>query len=167
MQSCDEKTDNFRTDGCAVLLYQLAANELIIYEKPPTVLRAINGTNLYSSPRPLSPLDPVRAAAIAQAAGLVPIRSKSPPGPVSPILLASSVTSKIVETPGEGSGWAAGRINTPGRGSVHLPLPVLIEPVLPEPRHLTLHRRPAGDFGFSLRRSVVVERTSSNDSSPR
>ena len=164
-------------DDSTMLVENTLKNELIIYEKPPTVLRANNGLSaqnsihVYSSPRPLSPLDPATAAAIAQASGLVSTRSKSPLDHVP--LAASSpphptpssiVIKRPVEPAGEGNGWAAGRINTPGGGAIHLPLPVMAEPVLPEPRHLTLHRRPAGDFGFSLRRSVVVERTSSSDS---
>jgi len=164
-------------DDSTMLVENTLKNELIIYEKPPTVLRANNGLSaqnsihVYSSPRPLSPLDPATAAAIAQASGLVSTRSKSPLSPV-PLAFSSPphptpssiVIKQPVEPPGEGNGWAAGRINTPGGGAIHLPLPVMAEPVLPDPRHLTLHRRPAGDFGFSLRRTVVVERTSSSDS---
>lgn len=127
-------------------------------------------TFTYSCPRPhLAPLDAATAAAIAAAAGLVPAENSRPSGALSTTAKASA---KLLwsEPPGEGSGWLD-RIKT--HKSLHssssslpssLPLPALFEPALPEPRDLTLQRKETGDFGFSLRRSVVVER-SPNDPS--
>lgn len=157
-------------------------NELIIYEKPPAVLgmkkigpptlpksfgHPANGASqreeeefTYSSPRPLAPLDAATAAAIAAAAGLVPAELKAPPSVAAPPPPVSIWT----EPPGEGCGWLD-RIKTHKtlpRSS--LSLPALVEPILPDPRDLTLQRKETGDFGFSLRRSVVVER-SPNDPS--
>lgn len=129
----------------------------------------------YSSPRPhLAPLDAATAAAIAAAAGLVPADNSRPPSAATAkpttMTTTTAVAVKVLwsEPPGEGSGWLD-RIKT--HKSLHsssssscLPLPALVEPALPEPRDLTLQRKETGDFGFSLRRSVVVER-SPNDPS--
>ena len=123
----------------------------------------------YSSPRPLAPLDAFTAAAIAARAGLVPSEHKPLPPSVSVATAVGSTSpnSKPVlwrEPPGEGCGWLD-HIKT--HKSLHrssLALPPLVEPALPEPRDLTLQRKETGDFGFSLRRSVVVER-SPNDPS--
>lgn len=157
-------------------------NELIIYEKPPAVLgtkkvgpptlpkpfaHQANGASqreeeefTYSSPRPLAPLDAATAAAIAAAAGLVPAELKVPPSVAAPLPPVSIWT----EPPGEGCGWLD-RIKThKSLSRSSLLLPSLVEPALPEPRDLTLQRKETGDFGFSLRRSVVVER-SPNDPS--
>lgn len=41
-----------------------------------------------------------------------------------------------------------------------LQLPVLVPPPLPEPRELELQRRNTGDFGFSLRRTTMLDRRS-------
>lgn len=43
---------------------------------------------------------------------------------------------------------------------MHLPLPNIVPLVLPKPRTLTIQRQPAprSDFGFSLRRAMIVER---------
>ncbi|KAI9561532.1 hypothetical protein GHT06_012491 [Daphnia sinensis] len=127
-------------------------------------------TFTYSCPRPqVAPLDAATAAAIAAAAGLVPAESSRPSGALS-ATAKSSAKLLWSEPPGEGSGWLD-RIKT--HKSLHssssslpssLPLPALFEPALPEPRDLTLQRKETGDFGFSLRRSVVVER-SPNDPS--
>lgn len=162
-------------------------NELIIYEKPPAVLGGTknvhppagaisaqmaspfnrwqfppaNGASqrqeeefTYSTPRPIGELDDATAAAIAAVVGLVPTRTPpSIPAPAPPVSL-------WLEPPGEGSGWLDKMKLFPKS----LPLPALVEPALPEPRDLTLQRKEAGDFGFSLRRSVVVEK-SPNDPS--
>lgn len=129
----------------------------------------------YSSPRPhLAPLDAATAAAIAAAAGLVPADNSRPPSAATakPTTTTTTVVAVKVlwsEPPGEGSGWLD-RIKThkslhsSSSSSSSLPLPALVEPALPEPRDLTLQRKETGDFGFSLRRSVVVER-SPNDPS--
>ncbi len=124
----------------------------------------------YSSPRPLAPLDAATAAAIAAAAGLVPAERRPLPPSVT-ITTAAGSTSPISpkpilwrEPPGEGCGWLD---HIKVHKSLHrssLALPALVEPALPEPRDLTLQRKETGDFGFSLRRSVVVER-SPNDPS--
>lgn len=39
-----------------------------------------------------------------------------------------------------------------------LQLPVLVPPTIPEPRELELQRRTTGDFGFSLRRTTMLDR---------
>ncbi|KAM9331737.1 unconventional myosin-XVIIIa-like [Pholidichthys leucotaenia] len=41
---------------------------------------------------------------------------------------------------------------------IDLQLPVLIAPTLPHPRELELQRRSTGDFGFSLRRTTMLDR---------
>lgn len=41
---------------------------------------------------------------------------------------------------------------------VDLQLPVLVAPPVPDPRELQLQRRNTGDFGFSLRRTTMIER---------
>ncbi|XP_031331512.1 uncharacterized protein LOC116162118 [Photinus pyralis] len=48
----------------------------------------------------------------------------------------------------------------------NLPLPPVIPLVLPKPRTLTIQRQkaPRNDFGFSLRRAMVLERSDSNNS---
>ncbi|XP_034540446.1 unconventional myosin-XVIIIa-like [Notolabrus celidotus] len=42
---------------------------------------------------------------------------------------------------------------------VDLQLPMLVAPPVPDPRELELQRRNTGDFGFSLRRTTMLERT--------
>lgn len=48
--------------------------------------------------------------------------------------------------------------------NIHLPLPEIVPIVLPQPRTLKIQRQkpPRNDFGFSLRRAMVLERISSN-----
>ena len=48
------------------------------------------------------------------------------------------------------------------QGIIDLALPDIVPLELPEPRELVIHRQPPprSDFGFSLRRAVVCERTS-------
>ena len=138
-------------------------------------------TFTYSRPRPhLAPLDAATAAAIAAAAGLVPADNSRPSAAASPAATAAvtakpnTTAVKVLwsELPGEGSGWldhikthkSLLLTSSSSSSSSSLPLPALIEPALPEPRDLTLQRKETGDFGFSLRRSVVVER-SPNDPS--
>ncbi|XP_029704710.1 unconventional myosin-XVIIIa-like isoform X7 [Takifugu rubripes] len=41
-----------------------------------------------------------------------------------------------------------------------LQLPMLVPPTIPEPRELELQRRTTGDFGFSLRRTTMLDRQS-------
>lgn len=47
---------------------------------------------------------------------------------------------------------------------INLPLPDIVPIVLPKPRTLVVQRQkpPRSDFGFSLRRAMVLERTGSN-----
>ena len=183
-------------------------NELIVYEKPPSVLVGSHstqkktgpptmpkrfllqqqqsngslgagskeeaGSNVYSIPRPVKPLDPNAAAAIAAATGLVPT-SKFEIFCVlsrfffSLIYFSSFIdesmrknTWKALDPAGEGYGWAEHAFKTLD-GRFHLP--PLKDPVLPEPRDIILQRREkTGDFGFSLRRSVVVDRSSDQPS---
>ena len=161
-------------------------NELIIYERPPSVLtpakrgpptlpkRYPMATNLfqangassrstkseedsraYSIPRSHTPLDPQTAAIIAAAAGLTSISNESPSKQVASRFLAARGPA------GEGCGWGLGSPCSKSAVDLNaskLSLPTLIAPVLPEPRDLTLIRQETGDFGFSLRRAVVVER---------
>jgi len=46
---------------------------------------------------------------------------------------------------------------------VNLQLPEVAPPSCPQPRELTLRRQAAGDFGFTLRKGVVLERLGSGD----
>jgi len=46
---------------------------------------------------------------------------------------------------------------------VNLQLPDVAPPSCPQPRELVLHRQAAGDFGFTLRKGVVLERLGSGD----
>lgn len=40
----------------------------------------------------------------------------------------------------------------------NLQLPLVVPPPIPDPRELDLQRRPTGDFGFSLRRTTMLDR---------
>ncbi|XP_046385320.1 unconventional myosin-XVIIIa isoform X4 [Ischnura elegans] len=64
---------------------------------------------------------------------------------------------------GEAGGWLGGRWGEEGPlPGANLPLPAVASAPLPRPRVLTVRRQqPRGDFGFSLRRAVVVERCGS------
>lgn len=63
---------------------------------------------------------------------------------------------------GESQGFARWRSSASfeEQGIVELPLPEIVPLELPEPRELTIQRQPPprSDFGFSLRRAVIVER---------
>ncbi|XP_031712846.1 unconventional myosin-XVIIIa-like isoform X4 [Anarrhichthys ocellatus] len=48
-----------------------------------------------------------------------------------------------------------------------LQLPVLVAPPIPDPRELELQRRNTGDFGFSLRRTTMLERQPDGGACPR
>lgn len=193
-------------------------NELIIYEKPPSVLQGSSSSqkrhsstlakrflasvsqnqsngapaatskeetvaNLYSTPRPVKPLDPAAAAAIAAATGLV--HSSKPlkfdcPNFCFPLIIfcvfvnltAESVSAstrtnswKQPWPAGEGNGWNGQAFRFLDKADGRFCLPPLPEPALPAPRNITLQRREkTGDFGFSLRRSVVVDRSSDQPS---
>ena len=161
-------------------------NELIIYEKPPTVLSSVKRTpstlpklllspsssssfqangalprrpasqepSVYSTPRSLVPLDAATAASIAAETGLVMDADAD-------AAHARCNGDRLQAAPGEGYGWSDhSALKTADDLKAALHLPPLIEPTLPEPRDLTLVRKETGDFGFSLRRSVVVERCS-------
>lgn len=167
-------------------------NELIIYERPPSVLSPLkkigpptmpkplavasptngaaagpkrantipdNGgaeeeeddvedddSRVYSVPRPHAPLDPATMAAIAASTGLTRTEPTTTP--------TGSVPA------GEGYGWTGAPCSKTAAdlNAGDLSLPPLVAPTLPEPRDLTLIRQESGDFGFSLRRAVVVER---------
>lgn len=65
---------------------------------------------------------------------------------------------------GESQGFSRWRSsNSFEEQGIPLPLPQIISLVLPEPRELTIQRQlpPRNDFGFSLRRAVIIDRTSS------
>lgn len=93
------------------------------------------------------------------------IYEKPPATPKIPQLPHGSTTIGSI-LPGEGYGWSDGRSSawksTLGDVEDSLCLPPLTEMALPEPRDLKLFRKDTGDFGFSLRRSVVVERPSNH-----
>ncbi|XP_051257888.1 unconventional myosin-XVIIIa isoform X7 [Dicentrarchus labrax] len=74
-----------------------------------------------------------------------------------------------------GQNWTTSSLkshpNPKGTGVVHIPeivektfpgadlqLPVLVAPPIPDPRELELQRRNTGDFGFSLRRTTMLDR---------
>lgn len=66
---------------------------------------------------------------------------------------------------GEGCGWTDHSFRIMNKKECCFNLPPLIEAILPDPRDITLQRREkTGDFGFSLRRSVVVDRSSDQPS---
>lgn len=66
---------------------------------------------------------------------------------------------------GEGCGWTDHSFRIMNKKEGCFNLPPLIEAILPDPRDITLQRREkTGDFGFSLRRSVVVDRSSDQPS---
>ncbi|XP_042238917.1 unconventional myosin-XVIIIa-like [Homarus americanus] len=78
-------------------------------------------------------------------------RATSPPAtPTSPIPVGESVGHHNTKT------FAA-----------DLRLPALVPAQPPAPRTLTIDRSPAGDFGFSLRRAQVVERSPDNTETRR
>ncbi|KAJ8678758.1 hypothetical protein QAD02_014545 [Eretmocerus hayati] len=66
---------------------------------------------------------------------------------------------------GESQGWSRWRStgSFEDQGCIELQLPDIVPLELPEPRELVIQRQPPprSDFGFSLRRAVVVERTAS------
>ena len=88
-----------------------------------------------------------------------PAAQKIPPVP--------HVTTAVYNAPaGEGYGWpdSCSRAWKSTLGDVEdaLCLPPLAKMALPEPRDLKLFRKDTGDFGFSLRRSIVVEKPSNH-----
>ena len=110
-------------------------NELIIYEKPPSVWTKLPATN----------------GAAAKMIGD-----------------DAQVQGSMNTVAGEGHGWAGDYCGWKSSVAVELlTLPPLLEPQLPEPRDLTLFRKESGDFGFSLRRSIVVERSSNQQLNKR
>ena len=132
-----QETSSHDLEDDKKLVENTLKNELIIYEKPPPAVKAAQ-----------TAADPA-ATATASAS-------------VSASVSASASASS---TAGEGYGWADGPC---GKGLTlgeqvdqeALCLPPLVEMALPEARDLKLFRKDTGDFGFSLRRSVVVERPS-------
>ena len=78
-------------------------------------------------------------------------------------LLRSSPRKNSVRDPfpaGEGYGWTDHSFRIMITKECCFNLPPLIEAILPDPRDITLRgREKTGDVGFSLRRSVVVNRS--------
>ncbi|XP_049839804.1 unconventional myosin-XVIIIa isoform X2 [Schistocerca gregaria] len=115
----------------------------------------------YHTPPPLPP----PAAHLLEVAA--PGGKAASASPSADSLTDTTTTNSSFATPpfslspvGESQGLCSGRW---GRWDDELPLPPLAPVPLPRPRELTIQRQPPprADFGFSLRRAVVVERLAS------
>lgn len=89
--------------------------------------------------------------------------------PVSlPLKSKKDVASEVLNT----SGYSfKSHLSQKGMGTFHIPemvektffdadlqLPAVVAPLIPDPRELELQRRNTGDFGFSLRRTTMLDR---------
>lgn len=163
-------------DDDTKLVENTLRNELIIYEKPPSVLkppaapkRPHDAEPAYSVPRLLgrvaTPEPGVVPALVYERKP--PTEPPPPPPPATPPKASPRDADHRPfvwpQPPGEGSGWFDHhRLHHDAESTLRLPS--LGEPVLPDARQLVVQRKETGDFGFSLRRSVVVERPSNDPS---
>lgn len=124
------------------LVHNTIQNELITYQNLPTQNgNTVNGKNLGSELLVITSTSP-------SADSLTDTTNSSfatPPFSLSPV--------------GESQGfhrWS----RTANFDDVELPLPPIVTLVLPKPRVLTIQRQkpPRSDFGFSLRRAMILER---------
>ncbi|CAH1113986.1 unnamed protein product [Psylliodes chrysocephalus] len=133
------------TDNHSSLVRNTLQNELITYQNLPNH-NGVNGKNMGSQLLVITSTSP-------SADSLTDTTNSSfatPPFSLSPV--------------GESQGfhrWS----RTANFDDVNLPLPDIIPLVLPKPRILTIQRQkpPRNDFGFSLRRAMVLERCGANN----
>ncbi|XP_037663838.1 unconventional myosin-XVIIIa isoform X4 [Choloepus didactylus] len=80
----------------------------------------------------------------------------------SPQVELRTLEGQLLQHPGPGAPRAGPRSRVPElvtkRFPVDLRLPPVVPPSLPALRELELQRRPTGDFGFSLRRTTMLDR---------
>ncbi|KAF2352352.1 PDZ domain, partial [Trinorchestia longiramus] len=136
-----------------------------------------NGSVSLSPRSPLSPtllspsaVHPLNVHLNANMYPQVPHRDQAPPLPTSlppathphgQIITYQSQNPRTNFTGGVPMGESAGLSHHFIKNfNAHLCLPTLIPHELPAPRTLAIDRLPAGDFGFSLRRTQVLERVS-------
>ncbi|XP_057663669.1 unconventional myosin-XVIIIa isoform X1 [Diorhabda carinulata] len=135
------------TDNHSNLVRNTLQNELITYQNLPTQ-NGVNGKNMGSQLLVITSTSP-------SADSLTDTTNSSfatPPFSLSPV--------------GESQGfhrWS----RTANFDDINLPLPDIVPLVLPKPRTLTIQRQkpPRNDFGFSLRRAMVLERCPNNANS--
>ncbi|XP_074045201.1 unconventional myosin-XVIIIa isoform X5 [Macrotis lagotis] len=81
----------------------------------------------------------------------------------SPQVEVRTLEGQLVRQVGPGASWLGSRTRGPElvskRFAADLRLPTAVPPLPPPPRELELQRRPTGDFGFSLRRTTMLDRT--------
>ena len=83
-----------------------------------------------------------------------------------PVVSVKRTSSKLSSSPSPLSVTSAARPPSPIEkcyNDVDLQLPDVAPPSCPQPRELTLRRQAAGDFGFTLRKGVVLERIGAGD----
>ena len=126
--------------------------------------RVSNGS--LTSPR--SPLSPSVQSPTTPSASSNVYPSTQPPPPPLPATLPPnfqrSLPSGSIVPPGESLGLSHTHSKT---FKANLTLPPLTPYQAPSPRTLVIERLPAGDFGFSLRRTQVLERFSGKPDSKR
>ncbi|XP_027717755.1 unconventional myosin-XVIIIa isoform X6 [Vombatus ursinus] len=80
----------------------------------------------------------------------------------SPQVEVRTLEGQLARQAGPGASWPGSRTRGPElvsrRFAADLRLPAVASPLPPPPRELELQRRPTGDFGFSLRRTTVLDR---------
>ncbi|XP_068945872.1 unconventional myosin-XVIIIa isoform X6 [Petaurus breviceps papuanus] len=80
----------------------------------------------------------------------------------SPQVEARTLEGQLARQAGPGASWPGSRPRGPElvsrRFAADLRLPAVAPPLPPPPRELELQRRPTGDFGFSLRRTTMLDR---------
>nr|XP_020818940.1 unconventional myosin-XVIIIa isoform X14 [Phascolarctos cinereus] len=80
----------------------------------------------------------------------------------SPQVEVRTLEGQLARQAGPGASWPGSRTRGPElvskRFAADLRLPAVASPLPPPPRELELQRRPTGDFGFSLRRTTMLDR---------
>ncbi|XP_043855831.1 unconventional myosin-XVIIIa isoform X20 [Dromiciops gliroides] len=80
----------------------------------------------------------------------------------SPQVEVRTLEGQLARQAGPGASWPGARTRGPElvnkRFAADLRLPAVAPPLPPPPRELELQRRPTGDFGFSLRRTTMLDR---------
>uniref|UniRef100_A0A8D8Q532 Uncharacterized protein n=1 Tax=Cacopsylla melanoneura TaxID=428564 RepID=A0A8D8Q532_9HEMI len=153
------------TDDNGVLLHNTRQNELITYSNLPNIKHTSRVFIGNESARLLAQkngdMDNHHPAA-SSVESLTTEDSSSfltPPFSTSPVGEGQGFHSRFLSTQGLGFGSSTEDL-TPD-----LPLPSVPPPPLPAPRQLTIHRQAGrSDFGFSLRRAMIVERSGSSGS---
>ncbi|KAI5695670.1 hypothetical protein M8J75_001671 [Diaphorina citri] len=148
------------TDDTNVLLANTLQNELIAYSNLPlnskhvtrTFLEAENGSGELGYPRS-RPMSNRQASSMESLTTEDSSSFLTPPFSSSPVGEGQGFHSRFLLTAG------AGGLASSSEDLIDLPLPDIIPVKLPVPRDLTIPRQsPRNDFGFSLRRAMVVER---------